>query len=125
MPDTRFGCGGREPFRRPPIDAIVKRGGDVPAGMSDPGQVDDVVDAVEQATPVEIFRQIRMLHDLDTGREIRLGPPTHRGAEFASTARERRCYSTAEEAGGAGHQKPSHGLTLVHDVSLVTRAFIY
>ena len=67
MPDARCCRGGGKLRRRQPVDAVIKLGCNAAADMSNAGKMDDLIDAVEKRTPVDRLRQIRVLHDFDSG----------------------------------------------------------
>jgi len=77
------------------------------AGVSDAGKVDDLIDAVEQRPPVDRFRQIRVLHDLDAGAKRRSRTP-HGGAHVMADVRQRPDGGAADKARGSGDQDVAH-----------------
>ena len=53
--------------RRRVVDAVVLHGRGA-AGMGDAGEMDDLIDPVEQRRPIEALRKIRVLNDFDVVR---------------------------------------------------------
>ena len=96
-----------EPRGRLPVDAIVCCAIDAAAGMGNAGEMNDLIDALQQRLPVEHFRQIRMLHHFDAVGERQMRPP-HRRAHRVAVARQGRDHGTADEAGCAGDQDVAH-----------------
>src|ERR1700692_3780642 len=75
--------------------------------MGDAGEMNDLIDVLEQWLPVERFRQIRVLNHFDTIRERQMRPP-HRRAHRAAVSGQGRDYGAADEAGCAGDQDAAH-----------------
>ena len=100
----RRGC--CQPRRRQPIDPIVCRGIGAP-GMGDAGEMNDLIDVLQQRLPVERFRQIRVLHHFDAVGKRQMRPP-HCRAHRVAVACQGRDYGAADETGCAGDQDAAH-----------------
>jgi hypothetical protein len=79
--------------------------------MRNAGKMDDLIYSLEQRSPVEGLRQIRMLHHFDASREGRLRRPPHGRAEREPALRKSRYHGTADEARCAGYQHARHNLS--------------
>ena len=106
MLDARLRRGCCQPRRCQPVYAIVC-GGVGALGVGNAGEMNDLIDAVQQRLPVERFRQIRMLHHFDAIGERQMRPP-HCRAHGVAVLRQGRDNGIADEAGGAGDQDAAH-----------------
>ena len=106
MLDAHLRCGCCQPRRCQPVDAIVC-GGVGALGVGNAGEMNDLIDAVQQRLPVECLRQIRMLHHFDAIGERQMRPPNCR-AHRVTIARQSLDYGAADEAGCAGDQDAAH-----------------
>src|SRR5580700_1938791 len=75
--------------------------------MGDAGEMNDLIDALQQRLPVERFRQIRMPHHFDAVGKRQMRPP-HRRAHRVAVSRQGGDYGAADETGCAGDQDAAH-----------------
>ncbi len=75
--------------------------------MGDAGEMNDLIDALQQRLPVECFRQIRMLHHFDPVGERQMRSP-HCRAHRMAVSGQGGDHGTADETGGAGDQDAAH-----------------
>jgi len=107
MANAALRCRCRKLRRRAAVDAVVTLRRNA-AGMSDAGEMHDLIDIAEIRRPVEGLREIRMLHHFDAGRKVCVRRPPHGGAHRAARSREGRHHCAADEARGAGDQNARH-----------------